>query len=93
MTLIWKKPPKKVDYRNILKRNTDEVTRTAVDAFERALYVTPAIQNQKSVHQYMRRIWKNAKDFAEVRAKGMKEEEGKKLLNKFNYFSKNDEIG
>lgn len=88
-----KKAPPKVNYRNILKRNTDEVTRTAVDAFERALAVTPAIKNEESVHEYMRRIWKNAKDFAEVRAKGMKEEEGKELLNKFNYFAKTDEIG
>lgn len=88
-----KKALPKVNYRNILRRNTDEVTRTAVDAFERALSVTPAIQNQESVHEYMRRIWKNAKDFAEVQAKGMKEEEGKELLNKFNYFAKTDEIG
>lgn len=88
-----KKAPPKVNYRNILKRNTDEVTRTAVDAFERALTVTPAIKNEESVHEYMRRIWKNAKDFAEVRAKGMKEEKGRELLNKFNYFAKTDEIG
>lgn len=88
-----KKALPKVNYRNILRRNTDEVTRTAVDAFERALSVTPAIKNQESVHEYMRRIWKNAKDFAEVQAKGMKEEEGKELLNKFNYFAKTDEIG
>lgn len=88
-----KKALPKVNYRNILRRNTDEVTRTAVDAFERALSVTPAIKNQESVHEYMRRIWKNAKDFAEVQAKGMKEEEGKELLNKFNYFAKTDELG
>ena len=88
-----KKAPSKVNYREILKRNTDEVTRTAVDAFERALNVTSAIKNEESVHEYMRRIWKNAKDFAEVRARGMKEEERKELLNKFNYFAKTDEIG
>lgn len=88
-----KEAPSKVNYREILKRNTDEVTRTAVDAFERALNVTSAIKNEESVHEYMRRIWKNAKDFAEVRARGMKEEEGEELLNKFNYFAKTDEIG
>lgn len=87
------KAPSKVNYREILKRNTDEITRTAVDAFERALNVTPAIKNEESVHEYMRRIWKNAKDFAEVRARGMKEEKEKELLNKFNYFAKTDEIG
>ena len=49
------KAPSKVNYREILKRNTDEVTRTAVDAFERALNVTPAIKNEESVHEGRRR--------------------------------------